>query len=1180
LYIKDKPVTEDLESIAMKVIAVCLLFPTLLLAATSPPGVNLVSCDRSGAVIEVNLPEFKIQSRNLPEGTFSELIVPGWHHLTEAGKPALPSCGIWLAVPPEAEVSFTVENITTRPISLVNPLPSPTLSTDPYGRNPEEHHYADRVQYASTLPYPAQWVSLGKHAMMRTFQVVPIRIFPVQVQIARGEALVAQKLRIRITFKGGRRGGFVSDPYGEALSKKTIINYNQARGWQEKPSGAKPDAAENYGQYKILVKHDGLYTITYSDLIEAGITPDFDPQTLKIYLAGEQLPIRVEGEWDGEFNADDYILFYGIFPRGTYTHKNIYTDTNVYWLDWGGVPGLRVGERSAAPGNADLATEFKAHTWAEFDVIYEKFGAAPLDDDIDHWVWLKLDVTYNPQFSYLLDLPGLVLVQGQSYGLSVSLRGYTYNKYVYNDHQVLVTWNGYPAINSIFSQQEQFIATTGVPWDTIRTQQPNELIFYAEAVTGVDPNAFFLDWFKVDYWRDYSVINDTLLFENPQNMQSGLIKYELTGLQDTTVELWNLTRMERLVDFDYNSGSLAFQDSALDTTYYFVAGQGSWLTPEIIPESPSNLKSPNHEADYLIITHEDFYSSIQPLSNHYQGMGYEVLTAQISDVYDEFSYGLKTPQAIFDFIQYAYLNYQGNIPAFVLLVGDASWDYKDNDTLSYIDYVPTHSFMSYKWGETSSDNWFTSVSDTTNPLPDCFIGRFPVNTPEETEILVNKTISYGSAPPGYWRSQVIVSNGANIDTVDGVVFDSIAQNLIDSYFPEWYEPNRVYSNPSAGYEQYQGSSVRLIDYIDQGAAMINYIGHAGNQMWETLDQSEISLLNNGSRLPFVTAFSCFTGIFSNTHGFGEEFILKETGGAIAYWSNTALGFQNNNALINDCIFKTFFERDSLQFGAAAAGAKWIYYSTAGNTGDVVDIFTLLGDPAAAFIFEDPVPEDTLDSEPPVIEIDLGSNFSSGEFIDNPVQITCTVSDNKEIITSENQLIFSLTQLTDALGYPIPVPNGEWDLDWSSELLDPPDSTGGHEIQVVFSDSLPAGEWRFLASAQDYLNNLSEDSVFFMIKLGELVLDNPLYYNHPGCDETSFTFSLSREAVITIKVFTVAGRLIWTDTYQGQVGYNDDILWDGHDQQGDRLSNGAYLYKIIARSGQEQVERLEKMIKIR
>lgn len=109
----------------------------------------------------------------------------------------------------------------------------------------------------------------------------------------------------------------------------------------------------------MYVNDDGIYRINKADFINAGINVDFDPRTVKVYYKGVQQPIFFQGESDGSFDDTDFFDFYGTRNYGglTNTYKdvsgvmvvdyvtneyyNFYSDTNVYWVGWGGNFGIR-----------------------------------------------------------------------------------------------------------------------------------------------------------------------------------------------------------------------------------------------------------------------------------------------------------------------------------------------------------------------------------------------------------------------------------------------------------------------------------------------------------------------------------------------------------------------------------------------------------------------------------------------------------------------------------------------------------------------------------------------------------------------------------------------------------------------------------------------------------------------
>ena len=104
----------------------------------------------------------------------------------------------------------------------------------------------------------------------------------------------------------------------------------------------------------------------------------------------------------------------------------------------------------------------------------------------------------------------------------------------------------------------------------------------------------------------------------------------------------------------------------------------------------------------------------------------------VADIFDEFGYGLVSPQAIKDFITYAYENWQAPAPQYVLLVGDTTYDYKDNRNLGTVNYVPGYLIYTTHLGETISDDWYVQVSGA-DAVPDLYIGRLPANSAAQAE---------------------------------------------------------------------------------------------------------------------------------------------------------------------------------------------------------------------------------------------------------------------------------------------------------------------------------------------------------------------------------------------------------------------------------------------------------------
>ena len=145
--------------------------------------------------------------------------------------------------------------------------------------------------------------------------------------------------------------------------------------------------------------------------------------------------------------------------------------------------------------------------------------------------------------------------------------------------------------------------------------------------------------------------------------------------------------------------------------------------------------------------------------------GLSVITAKVEDVYDEFNYGIFNPQAIRDFLSHAYDNWSP-APSYVLLLGDATYDFKDNLGKGIANAVPSQLVETPSYGETASDYYFVAV-DGSDVLPDMFIGRLPVASAAEAATVVQKIINYEESPvPGSWNMRHVFT--IDYDDDDGV----------------------------------------------------------------------------------------------------------------------------------------------------------------------------------------------------------------------------------------------------------------------------------------------------------------------------------------------------------------------------------------------------------------------------
>ena len=100
----------------------------------------------------------------------------------------------------------------------------------------------------------------------------------------------------------------------------------------------------------------------------------------------------------------------------------------------------------------------------------------------------------------------------------------------------------------------------------------------------------------------------------------------------------------------------------------------------------------------------------------------------------------------------------------------------------------------------------------------------------------------------------------------------------------------------------------------------------------------------------------------------------------------------------------------------------------------------------------------------------------------------------------------------------------------------------------------------------------------------VAIDNVMAFPNPFDDElgTVFSFYLtgSGPADVLLRVFTVSGKLVYENRVPSVNAAYAQIPWNGLDAEGDKLANGTYFYRLIARSEGSQVMHEGKLVKLR
>ena len=105
--------------------------------------------------------------------------------------------------------------------------------------------------------------------------------------------------------------------------------------------------------------------------------------------------------------------------------------------------------------------------------------------------------------------------------------------------------------------------------------------------------------------------------------------------------------------------------------------RGSKRAQGITPIHDSNWQDKSNQADLIILSTDELSPELAPLAERRREQGLTVAVVSVDDIYNEFGHGETSPEAIASFVQYAVSEWSDPKPLYLLLVGEASYDYKD-----------------------------------------------------------------------------------------------------------------------------------------------------------------------------------------------------------------------------------------------------------------------------------------------------------------------------------------------------------------------------------------------------------------------------------------------------------------------------------------------------------------------
>ena len=675
---------------------------------------------------------------------------------------------------------------------------------------------------------------------------------------------------------------------------------------------------------KIAINRPGWYRITQPELVAAGLDAGVDPRTLRLFIEGVEQIMTVRGESDGRFDAADSIEFYG---AGTDTP---FTDTRIYWLTASPRRASRMPVAASRPDAASTA-EPASFTFTVQQKERSIYFAALRNGDEENWFGAVVSEEPADLITALSNVDA-----SRAGELELTLQGITSTPGVDPDHDVTVSINGTDLGRLRFDGQAKGVQAFPVPPGVLRD---GDNIISLTAVGG-ETDYSLVDVVRITYAHTYRADADLLRFT-----ADGQATTTVRGFASRAIRVVDIT--DPLVPVEIRGAitpagglwSVTVSNTAEGTRTFLAFAEETVARPASVrANSPSRLHAAANALDYVALSHADFVDSAKPLIAARERQGYMTALVDVDDVYDEFSFGEKTPQAIRDFMVRARTSWK-RAPRFLALLGDATIDPRDYAGFGDADFVPTRQVpMARVALETASDDWFVDMDD--DGLPELAVGRFPVRTAEQADTVLRKLLDYERGSTEAWTREVLLVADQN-DTSSN--FDEYTSRLARQ-LPTDYTARRI----SRSTLDAAAARQELIDAVNSGQLIVSYQGHGSVRMWghdgEFLTSDDVrALWRNNGRLPLVIAMNCLNGFFQGIYdeeSLAETLLRAEDGGAVAAWASSSVTDSSTQAIVNQELFRLIFSGSATTVGEAISAAKRVV-----SNRDLRRSWIFFGDPA-------------------------------------------------------------------------------------------------------------------------------------------------------------------------------------------------------------------------------------------
>ncbi len=763
--------------------------------------------------------------------------------------------------------------------------------------------------------------------------------------------------------------------------------------------------------FKMSVTASGIYKIDKKFISSLGVDVNsINPKNIKIYGSGGMLPekvkdqtfydlpenaIYVAGENDSKFDDGDYVLFYAKGPHDwkynnndqNYRHYyHFFSDVACYFITFDNGAGKRISVQNQASGSAtDTTYTFDDFGFYENDVVnLNKSGRVWLDKPLN---------IASTEKNFTFSFPNL----DNSTPLKLKIEFATRSSQT-SGNNVYLQENG-TTFKSFFNQtavsngSESNYATINSTSGISLTPSSSTFTIKMKYALPTNESECWLNYLEVVGKRKLIFTNNSMRFRHAGSVKNnGITSYKISGSTNSCL-VWDITDPFNVANqqFNISNDTITFQQKADSLKEYLIFTGTNFSAPTYVEQISNQDIHSASPVDYVIVSAPEFLNAAQRLANfHHDKHGLSVLVVTPTQVYNEFSSGTKDIGAIRNMMRYFYANATNasELPKYLLLLGDASYDYKNRLNIGG-DFVPT--FESYEFlsmaNSYASDDFYSFLDPNEgdpngNDKADIGIGRIPVSTAEQADGIVTKIINYSgygeqivseypAATPtlnssfGDWRNKIvfIADDGSDpqaypdffMHVSDAESSSNKVRNLDSNlnHVKLYFDAYKKISSAATG--RYPDIEKGIEDAMTRGALIIHYIGHGGEAGWadeRVLTIANINKWNNSTALPFFVTATCEFSRFDDPErvSAGELSMLNSNGGVVGQLTTSRLVYGSSNLDFTDNFYDSLLVNNGYSrptVGQAIMKAKQV---TSQGINNNKRKFYLMGDPAMTLAF--------------------------------------------------------------------------------------------------------------------------------------------------------------------------------------------------------------------------------------